>query len=167
MRLLINRRSQLSPLYQALAVLSLRRKLTLPAEPHGKEALQESRQYFEVAAAQTSVLVNLVFSRQICLFECEHPFIDKLMVITEPAVASARLLGLGSTELYPNNLPASSACSTKILLDSCSLYWVRQNRASERKALLAGWHCGESCTTIPVKFIVCGSAENPCTACYT
>jgi len=33
------------------------------------------------------------------------------MVITEPAVASARLLGLGSTELYPNNVPASSTCS--------------------------------------------------------
>ena len=28
-------------------------------------------------------------------FECEHPFIDKPTVITEPAIPSARLLGLG------------------------------------------------------------------------
>ena len=36
-RLLINRRSQLSPLYQALAVLPLKRKLTLRAEPKKEE----------------------------------------------------------------------------------------------------------------------------------
>jgi len=43
-------------------------------------------------------LVKLVF------FECEHPVIDKPMVITEPAVVSARLLGLG-WKLYPSNMP--------------------------------------------------------------
>ena len=37
-----------------------------------KEALPESRQAFQVAAARISGLVNLVFSRQTCLFECEH-----------------------------------------------------------------------------------------------
>ena len=57
--------------------------------------LLESRQTFEVAAAQTSGLVNLLLSRQTGIFECKHPFIDKPMVITEPTVASAWLLGLG------------------------------------------------------------------------
>ena len=66
------------------------------------EALPESRQTFvEVAAAQTSGLLNLVPSRQTGFFECKHPFIDKPMVLTEPAETTRR------------------ACSTKILLDSC------------------------------------------------
>ena len=41
--------------------------------------------------AQTSELVNLVLFRQTSIFECEHPFIDKPMVITEPAVTSTRV----------------------------------------------------------------------------
>ena len=54
--------------------------------------MSESRQTSEVAAARTSGLVNLVFSRQtVFFFEYEHLFIDKPMVINEPAVASARL----------------------------------------------------------------------------
>ena len=59
----------------------------------------------EVATAQTSGLVNHVFSRQTGLFEHEHLFINKLTVIIEPAIASTWLLGLGS-ELYPmyNNM---------------------------------------------------------------
>ena len=57
--------------------------------------LLESHQTFEVAAAQTSGLVNLLLSRQTGIFECKHPFIDKPMVITELTVASAWLLGLG------------------------------------------------------------------------
>ena len=61
------------------------------------------RQTFEETAAGTSRLVNLVFSRQTGFFECEHPFFDKPMAITEPAVASARLVGLGS-ELYTRNM---------------------------------------------------------------
>ena len=48
----------------------------------GKEALPESRQSFEVAAARTFGLVNVVFSRQTGFFECEHSFKDKLMVTT-------------------------------------------------------------------------------------
>ena len=68
-----------------------------------KEALLESLQAFEVAASRTPGLVNLVFSRQTGFFECKHPFVDKPMVITEPAVASAQLLGLGS-KLYPSNM---------------------------------------------------------------
>ena len=56
-----------------------------------KKVLRESRQAFEVAAAQTSGLLNLVFCRQTGLFQCDHPLIDKPMVIAEPAVSSARL----------------------------------------------------------------------------
>ena len=67
-------------------------------------ALSESCQVFEVAAASTSGLVNLVFPRQTGFIECEHPFIDKPMVINEPAVASARFLSLGP-KLYLSNMP--------------------------------------------------------------
>ena len=44
------------------------------------------RKAFQVATARTSGLANLVFSRQTVFFffECEDPFIDKLMVTTEP-----------------------------------------------------------------------------------
>ena len=43
----------------------------------------------------SSRVVNLVFPLQTGFFECEHPFIDKPLAINEPAVASARLVGLG------------------------------------------------------------------------
>ena len=66
--------------------------------------LNHVKQAFEVTKAQTSGLVNLVLSRKTVFFECKHPFIDKPMAITEPAVASARLLGLGS-KLHPRNMP--------------------------------------------------------------
>ena len=46
--------------------------------------------------------VDLVFSRQTGFFECAC-LLNKPMVITEPAVPSARLLGLGS-KLYPSNM---------------------------------------------------------------
>ena len=44
------------------------------------------------------------FSRQTGLLECEHPLTDKPMVIAEPTVPSARLVGLGLRP-YPNNMP--------------------------------------------------------------
>ena len=51
-----------------------------------------------------SRLVNLVLSlHTFFFFECEHPFIDKPMILTEPAVPSTQLLGLGS-KLYPSNM---------------------------------------------------------------
>ena len=68
-----------------------------------KEALPELHQAFEVAAAQNSGLVNLAPSRQTGFFWCEHPFIDKPMIITETTVPSARLLGL-SLKLYRSNM---------------------------------------------------------------
>ena len=66
--------------------------------------LNNARQTLEVTEAQTSGLVNLALSRKTGFFECEHLLIDKPMAITEPAVASARLLGLGS-KLHPRNMP--------------------------------------------------------------
>ena len=71
-----------------------------------KAALLESRQTFEVAAAQTSGPVNLVLSLQTGFFECSihlFEFIEKPMVTTKTSVASARLLGLGS-KLYPSDM---------------------------------------------------------------
>ena len=62
-------------------------------------------------------LVNLVFSRQTGFFECEHPFIDKPVVITEPAEASAQLLQLG-VRVQNCILTTCSACFTEIVLDS-------------------------------------------------
>ena len=60
---------------------------------------------FEVAAAQTSGLVNLVFScKTVFIFECEHLFFDKTIVISEPAVASPRPLGPDS-KLHSSNMP--------------------------------------------------------------
>ena len=38
--------------------------------------MPESRQVFEVVAAKTSKLVNLVLSSQTVFFNCKHPFID-------------------------------------------------------------------------------------------
>ena len=77
---------------------------TLQAEPFlssWKEALLESLQAFKISDSklqiksfQTFGLVLYLlffFSRQTVFFECEHLFIDKPMVTTEPAVASARL----------------------------------------------------------------------------
>ena len=86
-------------------------------------------------ASQTSGIVNLVFSRQTGFFKPEHPFIDKPMVITEPAVPSARLLGLGS-RLYPSNM--QRMLNKDLTQFKQSLSRVRQNLESERKALLVG-----------------------------
>ena len=86
-------------------------------------------------AAQTSGLVNLVFSRQTGFFKPEHPFIDKPIIITEPAVQSAWLLGLGS-RLYPSNM--QRVLNKDLTQFRQSLSRVRQNLESERKALLAG-----------------------------
>ena len=94
--------------------------------------LEKSRQ---VMASQTSGLVNLVFSRQTGFFKPEHPFIDKPMVITEPAVPSARALGLGS-RLYPSNM--QRMLNKDLTQFKQSLSRVRQNLESERKALLVG-----------------------------
>ena len=102
--------------------------------------LNHAKQTFEFAEAQTSGLVNLALSRKTGFFECEHPLIDKPMALTEPAVASARLLGLGS-KLYPR-LKMPQMLNKNLARFMHSLSQVRQNRASERKVLLAGWNYG-------------------------
>jgi len=84
----------------------------------------------------TSGPVNLVFFCLTGLFECEHPFIDKAMVVTEPAVVSTGLLGL-SSKLHPGD--KSRMLNKDITSFMHSLSWVPQNWASEEKALLAGW----------------------------
>ena len=63
------------------------------------------------------------------------------MVVTEPAVASVWLLGLGS-KLSPSNMPRMLNKDLTRFVQSLSR--VRQNRASERKALLTGWFHGGS-----------------------
>ena len=105
--------------------------------------LNNARQTLEVTEAQTSGLVNLALSRKTGFFECEHPLIDKPMAITEPAVASARLLGLGS-KLHPRNMPRMLNKNLTRFIHSLSQ--VRQNRARERKVLLAGWNYGSFVT---------------------
>ena len=97
------------------------------------------RQAFEVAAAQTSGPVNLALFCQSGLFECKHLFIDKPMVITKPAVPTARL-GLFS-KLYP----AKMLRLVNKDLSYLSLSRVRQNRASERKTLLTGFPVRSFC----------------------
>ena len=71
------------------------------------------------------------------------------MVITEPAVASTRLLGLGS-KLYPSNMQRILKKDLTQFTESLSR--VRQNQASQRKALLAGWDTGFLVLSIPCFF---------------
>ena len=98
-----------------------------------KEALPESRQTFEVTAAQTYGLVNLVISRQTVFFffECMHPFIDKPMVITDPTVASTRLLLKPGLESISSQHAAHAPQNLNRFMQSLSRA-VHQNRASER-----------------------------------
>ena len=96
-----------------------------------KKTLPESHwcQSFEIAATRTFGPVNLVFSRQTDFF------FAKPMIITEPAVPTARLLSLGS-KLYPSNM---QHMLNKDFSRFFSIFRVHQNRESERKALMAGW----------------------------
>ena len=101
-----------------------------------KEVLPEWQQAFEVATAPTSGLFSLVFSRQNGFFECKHPFIDKPMVTTEPSVACAWVVGLGS-KLYLRNMPRMLNKDVTRFMPGFSR--VRHNQASGRKgALLVG-----------------------------
>ena len=98
-----------------------------------KDSLSESRQPFEVVEDQTSEPVNLVLSPQtVFFFEREHPFIDKPIVITEPAVPSGQLLGLCS-KLYPSNM--QRMLNKDLTRFKQSFSRVHQNQACERKAL--------------------------------
>ena len=70
-----------------------RASFCLVSRRKGGEALPESRQSPEVAEARTFGLVNLAFSRQTGL-RCEHLFIDKPTIITEPAVPTPNGTGI-------------------------------------------------------------------------
>ena len=75
------------------------------------------------------------------LFECEHPFIDKLMVISKPVVPSARLLGLGSNHYLSKKQRMLNKDLTRFMQ---GLSRVRQNRVSKWKSLLARGKSGRS-----------------------
>ena len=64
-------------------------------------------------------------------FNASIHLLIKLLVITEPAVLSAWLLGL-DWKLYPSNMQHS--------IHAVFLEYTNIDRASERKALLAGWN---------------------------
>ena len=64
-------------------------------------------------------------------FNASIHLLIKLLVITEPAVLSAWLLGL-DWKLYPSNMQHS--------IHAVFLEYTNTDRASERKALLAGWN---------------------------
>ena len=81
-----------------------------------------------------SGLVNLVLSCQTGIFQGKHPFIDKPMVITEPTVASAWLLGSG-LNLHPSNKPCMlNKDLNSIHAESCS----GKPKPSKRKKGSAG-----------------------------
>ena len=96
-----------------------------------KGLLRESHQAFQVMAAQTSALFNLVFSRQPDFFSSVTIcLLLKLMILTEPAKATAWLLGQGQNCI----LAKCGTSSTKILLDSCRLFleYAKIKQAKER-----------------------------------
>ena len=93
---------------------------------------------------RTSVQVNLVLSRErISFFEREHPFIDKLMFITEPAVARTPPLRLGSKP-YPGNIPRMlNRALTRFILDSCGVFLeYAKIKQAKTNALLTEWRKG-------------------------
>ena len=51
-------------------------------------------------------------------FECRHQFIDKPIIIIEPAVPSTLLLGLGS-KLYPSNM---QGMLNEDVINSCRIF---------------------------------------------
>ena len=89
----------------------------------------------EVAATRPSRLVNLVFSRQSGFSTASIRLLIKLMVTTEPAIPNAWLLSLG-LKLYPSNMRRMFKWDLTPFMQSNS--WVRQNRESKIKTLLAG-----------------------------
>ena len=71
-------------MFKITLFISLSKKSLLLLETGGeKEAVPEWHQTFEVAAAQTSGLVNIVSSCQTGFLKWDHLVIDKPMVITK------------------------------------------------------------------------------------
>ena len=104
-------------------------------------------QTFEVTTAQTSGLVNLVFSPQTCSFECEHLFIDKPMVLTKPAKAKARLLGLGS-KLHPSNMQCMLHKDLTQFMESLSQVRVHLCWQGDRDTEVSLNHCAKKASAL-------------------
>ena len=99
-----------------------------------KEALTELLHTFKVATAQTSGLINLVFSWQLFFSECEHLFIDKpIQVITEPVEPSTRPLGLGSKTISQQGAMHASQKSYSIHAESFSCTPKSSNKKNKQK----------------------------------
>ena len=99
-----------------------------------KEALPESSQAFEVTEAE--LMDYSTCSPSSNLFsECEHLFVDNMIVFTEPAVSRAWLLLRPGCEPDPSN---KQCMLNKIVLDSYRVF-LKYTRGSDRKALLTGW----------------------------
>ena len=117
----------------------IRAAFCLPEWGGEKEDLAESREAFEVAAAQ--LLFSLV--TQLFVFEFEHPFIDNPMVITGPAVASAFLLasrgviGKWSENVYVNNCYSSAVIPFSGFPEQWIIFYNVHNRFySKQRPLL-------------------------------
>ena len=74
-------------------------------------------------------------SSNLCFQMRASIFFYKSTVINQPAVASWRLLGMGS-KLYPSNMPCMLSKDLTRFMQSVSR--VRKNRSGERKPLLTG-----------------------------
>ena len=78
------------------------------------------------------IIVDYFWTSQSCFllsnwfFKCRHQFIDKPIIIIEPAVPSALLLGLG-LKLYPSNM---QGMLNKDVIDSCRIF-LKKGSAGE------------------------------------
>ena len=82
-----------------------------------KRRLSRNRVKLWYRSNETELLVSSHFHRFLmwnCFFEYEHPFVNKKVAITEPAVISARLLRLVSNGI----VSTCKACSTFSNLNS-------------------------------------------------
>ena len=78
-----------------------------------------------------SISLSLVKPFFFFFFECVHPFIDKPMVVTDPTVASTRLLLKPGLETISSQHAAHAPQNLNRFMQSLSRA-VHQNRASER-----------------------------------
>ena len=100
-----------------------------------KEALTELLHTFNIATAQTSGLINLVFSWQLVFSQCEHLFIDKpIQVITEPVEPSPRPSGLGSKTISQQRAKHASQKSYSIHAESFSCTPKSSNKQKKASA---------------------------------
>ena len=93
----------------------------LPLSSRSRRGYARNASIFEVAEARTSGQVNRVFSLQSAFSSASIRLLIKPMVITEPAVPNSgkrAAIRPGFAWVWDCTLEISSACSTKIFLDS-------------------------------------------------